>query len=84
MSDFMSGNGLLETEDFIIFAMSLFLYKNRIKIYLVDSISCVCLNQRIPSAIASYPVLNVMTQCSESIHLVINYGEPITSIVIIE
>ena len=35
--------------------------------YLVDSISCIFLNQWIPSTIASYPILNFLRECSEGI-----------------
>ena len=55
------------------------IYKQYTKFYLMDSISCLFLNLWIPSAIASYPVINIVKQCSESIPLVINYKEPIIS-----
>ena len=66
--------------DFTIFVKSIFLYKKQYtEFYFVDSISCSFLNLWIPSAIASYPVIKIVKQCSEGIPVVINYRETIIS-----
>ena len=80
MSDFIAGNlSVVNSELHNVCNVYFLIQKQYAKFFHVDSISCLFLNQWIPSAIASYAVVSIVKQCREGIPVVINYREPIIS-----